>query len=86
MLKRMLLIIGAFYIIFYPPVFGMHSLRIMGVVSIMYLFLRTPRLSEFFYVSRIISVYLTWIFVAAWVAIAILFNGSSLGYLSSYVN
>ncbi len=86
MLKRMLLIIGAFYIIFYPPVFGMHSLRIMGVVSIMYLFLRTPRLSEFFYVSRIINVYLTWIFVAAWVAIAILFNGSSLGYLSSYVN
>ena len=84
-MKKLLLIIGTFYILFYPHLFVFHSLRIMAAISLIYLFIRMPGWNVIFNTNRIKVVYITWIFVLIWISMIILLNGTSLGSVNSYV-
>lgn len=85
MLKKLLLIAGTFYILFYPPVFGAHSLRIIAVIAFLYLLPRVPYFKVLFNVSRLEKVYFTWSVILIWISSVIILNNSSIGSVNPFV-
>lgn len=84
-MRKLLLIIAIFYLLYYPPFLGVHSLRIMAVISLLYLLFNIKKISTMFYIRKLQNVYIIWIIITIWITAIIVINRASLGVLNPFV-
>ncbi len=84
-MKKLLLVLGIFFLVYYPPVLGFHSLRILAFISVVYLFLNIRKLHTLFNTRRILNTYLVWIGILVWMAAVVILNGQAFGSLNAFV-
>ncbi len=84
-MKKILLIAASFYLLFYPPLLGIHSLRILGLISWVYLGLNYHNLNILYYGRRTISLFLNWCGIIIWLGVIIFLNDQDFGNLAGFI-
>lgn len=84
-MRKIWLILAIFYLLFYPPILGIHSLRIIAVISLLYLFLNMKKINSFLCIRKLQNLYFVWIIITIWVAGIIVINQASMGVLNPFV-
>lgn len=85
MIRKIGIALILFYICYFPPILGFRSLRVLAVVSILYLVINLRIIPIYYKLGKLMSAYSICAGIAVWLAVIIMVCGQSLGALYAYV-
>lgn len=82
MLGSIFITIMIFYLLYYPPLFGGHALRIIAIISWIYILVNNGYINRKINKSKLLNVYTITVVIATWVAIQIVLRRTSFGEMN----